>query len=171
MTCNFYEVQRERWVCLERGSGEMVMHHFYLAGTDGPLLLIIACSLYLHHNLFLVICTVTGAFLKHRYWNMHAPTASLLCMCIHMHIFALERPPFFKTNANEGNFLTHISTLKCVCVHLFATEGWNVSSQSSWASGLLPFALVQWDEVLGKLSLNEVGWGLGRKGQDGKWTF
>lgn len=62
MTCNFYEVQRERWVCLERGSGEMVMHHFYLAGTDGPLLLITACSLYLQYNLFLVICTVTVAF-------------------------------------------------------------------------------------------------------------
>lgn len=100
----------------------MVMYHFYLAGTDGPLLLITACSLYLQHNLFLVICMVTGPFPKHSYWNMHTRTHSISFG--HIFSFYIAESPRLKiltdANANEGNSFT---TLKCVCGHLFATEG------------------------------------------------
>lgn len=72
------ELQRKQRVGLK--AGRTVMYHLYLAGTHDTLLLIIDCSLYLQCNLLPVICTVTWAFLKHRYWHMYTHPHSITFM-------------------------------------------------------------------------------------------
>lgn len=100
-----------------------------------------------------VICTVTQAFLKHRYWHMytHPHSISFCSWCIRAASSKTikEAPSFFNARlqpkknqsymldvaiSSSNSSYWCVSSLKCfVCVHLFVREGCNVNVPSSCA--------------------------------------
>ncbi len=154
---------------------------------------------HLQHNLFPVICTVTRAFLKHRYWHMYTHPHSISFMHTHTHKnlcscyireasskIIKEAPSFCtarlqpkKRNMSDMLDVTVwlsnssywcVSSLKCLaCVHLFVTEGCNVNVRSSCASDSLPHEMKCWRKDAGKVG-HRSGWDGSGKGSKQRGT-